>query len=64
MPPKETSTLPIRLFPRRTYTAEDIWRVVFFRYGSVEDFSKKVLSFADVGKLTGFPQETVRRQLD
>jgi Fic family protein len=56
--------LPIRLFTRRTYTAEDIWRVVYFRHGSVDDFSKKILSFADVSKLTGIPQETVRRQLD
>ena len=30
----------------------------------MDDFSKKILSFADVSKLTGIPQETVRRQLD
>ena len=53
--------MPIRLFARRTYTEEDIWRVVFFRYGSVNDFSKKRLSFIDVSKMTGIPQETVRR---
>jgi DeoR/GlpR family transcriptional regulator of sugar metabolism len=30
----------------------------------VNDFSQKRLSFIDVSKLTGIPQETVRRQLD
>ena len=63
MLPRDTKILPIRLFSRRTYTEEDIWRVVFFRYGSVNDFSQKRLSFIDVSKLTGIPQETVRRQL-
>jgi hypothetical protein len=37
--------------------------VIYFRYGSFTDFSRKVLSFSDVGRLSGIPQETVRRQL-
>jgi len=48
---------------RRTYTLEDLWRVVYFRYGSLTDFSEVNLSYADVSKLTGIPQTTIRRQL-
>jgi hypothetical protein len=40
---------------RRTYTLEDLWRVVYFRYGSLTDFSEVNLSYADVSKLTGIP---------
>ena len=59
-PPK---TLKVRLVRRRTFTEEDYWRIIFFRFGSLEHFDNPVATLAEVSKRTGIHVDTIRKFL-
>ena len=55
--------LVIDMSSRRTYTAADIYRVVYSRYGSVDDFSVHVRSIKNVALETNISKPTVQKML-
>ena len=59
-PPK---TLKVRLVKRRVYTEEDYWRIVFFRFGSLENFDNSVATYTEVSRRTGIHVATIRNFL-
>ena len=56
-PPK---TLKVRLARRRSYTEEDYWRIVFYRFGSLENFDNPVATYSEVSRRTGIHHGTIR----
>ena len=59
-PVKVPKAQELKLFPRRVFTEHDHLRVVYFRFNSLQDFSRVTLSFKEVAKVTSLADCTVR----
>ena len=48
---------------RRSFKEEDIWRVVYYRFASLEHFDHPVATYSQISKRTGIHHGTVREFL-
>ena len=48
---------------RRVYTEEDYYRIVFYRFNSLENFDNPVATYSEVSRRTGIHQDTILKFL-
>ena len=60
---KSKPKLTVGLVKRTVFTEQDLWRIVFLRYGSFDQFDQIMMTPVQISKFTNFNHISIHRFL-